>query len=121
VLRAAGLTVVDLDEDLGGTKSADLLVSRGADRSLVEVKSASGNASEKLVADLERHLQTWPQLRSDLPIGCGVLVVNHQHRLDPDERSAAVFTRPEFVGALRVGVVSSRQLFDWWRGSDLHQ
>ena len=118
VLSAANLTVVDLDEDLGGTKSADLLVSCGANRSLVEVKSASGNASEKLVADLERHLQTWPQLRPDAPVGHGVLVVNHQHRLDPDERATAVFTRPEFVAALGVAVVSSRQLFDWWRDAN---
>jgi hypothetical protein len=48
----------------------------------------------------------------------GVLIVNHQHRLDPDERAAAVYSRPEFVDALTLPVISTRQLFDWWRASD---
>ena len=60
VLTAAGLTVSDLDELLGDTSSADLLVSIGSNRRLVEVKSAGGNAGEKLVVALDRHLQTWP-------------------------------------------------------------
>jgi hypothetical protein len=118
VLKAAGLTVTDLDELLGDTSSADLLVSNGSDRRLVEVKSAGGNAAEKLVAALDRHLQTWPAMRPSEPVSGGVLVVNHQHKLDPAERSAEVFSRPEFVATLTVTVLSSRQVFDWWRASD---
>lgn len=118
VLKVAGLTVTDLDELLGDTSSADLLVSIGSNRRLVEVKSAGGNASERLVAALDRHLQTWPAIRPSEPVSGGVLVVNHQHKLDPDERSAEVFSRPEFVATLTVTVLSSRHLFDWWRASN---
>jgi hypothetical protein len=65
VLAAAGLHVVDLDRELGATKSADLLVSVAGTgpRRLVEIKGVSGKPSENLVADLQRHLDTWPQLR----------------------------------------------------------
>lgn len=118
VFTAAGLDVVKLDEDLGDTASADLLVSHEGQRRLVEIKSASGTASEKLVSALYRHLDTWPQLKPDLPVDSGVLVVNHQHRVDPAERSAEVYARAEFVTSLRVPVLSSRQLFSWWRASD---
>lgn len=118
VLSAAGFTVVDVDALLGDTVSADLLASVRAERRLVEIKSAGGNPSERLVADLERHLKTWPQFRPEEPVGGGVLVINHQHRLDPDERATDIYTRSEFVAALTVVVISSRQLFDWWRDSD---
>lgn len=57
VLRAAGLTAVDLDDLFGDTVSADLLVSVGAQRRLIEVKSASGNAGESLVGQLETYLE----------------------------------------------------------------
>jgi hypothetical protein len=118
VLAAAGLATIDLDEDLGGTKSADLLVCAGTQRRLVEVKAASGPAQESLVGHLDRHLATWPQLRPDEPVGGGVLVVNHQHRLHPSERTARVYSRPEFVDALTVPVISTVELFHWWRTSD---
>jgi hypothetical protein len=118
VLEAAGLAVVGVDELLGETSSADLLVSRAGKRRLIEVKSASGSASETLVSHLETHLRTWPQLRPTDPVDGGVLVVNHQHRLEPDARSASVYTRPEFVAALTVPVLSTLELFDWWRASD---
>jgi hypothetical protein len=118
VLTAAGFEVVKLDEDLGDTASADLLVSYKGQRRLVEIKSASGTANENLVAALYRHLDTWPQLKPGLPVDGGVLVVNHQHRLEPAKRSAEVYGRAEFVTSLRVPVLSSRQLFDWWRASD---
>lgn len=118
VLEAAGLKVVKIDELLGETSSADLLVSYGERRRLIEVKSASGNAAETLVGQLETHLRTWPQLRPADPVDGGVLVVNHQHRTEPGERSASVYARPEFVAALTVLVLSTRQLFDWWRASD---
>lgn len=83
-------------------------MSIGSDRRLVEVKSAGGNAAEKLVAALDRHLQTWPAIRPSEPVSGGVLVVNHQHKLDPAERSSEVFSRPEFVATLTVTVLSSR-------------
>lgn len=118
VLEAAGFAVVSLDEFLGDTTSADLLASHGSERHLVEIKSASGNASESFVGQLERHLQTWPQLRPDEPVDGGVLVVNHQHRLEPAERTPSVYVRQEFVDTLTVPVLSARQLFDWWRDSD---
>lgn len=118
VLIAAGFDVVDLDALLGGTVSADLLVSLGAHRRLVEVKSQGRNASESLVDDLLRHLRTWPDLRPELPVGGGALIVNHQHRLPPDQRSAKVYTRAAFVNTLTVPVISVRELFDWWRTSD---
>jgi hypothetical protein len=116
VLADAGLHTVDLDEELGGTRSADLLVSAdGPPWLLVEVKSASGAAPEQLVGSLERHLATWPQLRPEQPVTGGVLVVNHQHRQHPSERTAHVYSRPEFVAALPVTVVSTVKLFGWWR------
>ncbi len=118
VLEAVGLDVVKIDELLGETSSADLLVSLGERRRLIEVKSASGNSAETLVGQLETHLRTWPQLRPAEPVDGGVLVVNHQHRTEPGERSTSVYTRPEFVAALTVPVLSTRQLFDWWRASD---
>jgi hypothetical protein len=118
VLVAAGLTVVSIDVLLGDTTSADLLVADENERRLIEVKSASGSAGETFVGQLERHLRTWPQLRPEDPVGGGILVVNHQHRLEPSERGSAVYTRPEFVAALSVPVIATRELFDWWRAED---
>lgn len=121
VFAAAGLHVLDLDQELGATKSADLLVSltaEGTPRHLVEIKGVSGAAPENLVRDLQRHLDTWPQLRPQQPVAGGVLIVNHQHKLDPSERSREVYARKEFVDALQVTVLSARQLFDWWRAED---
>jgi hypothetical protein len=119
VLTAAGLRTIDLDEALGDTKSADLLVgTEGPPWRLVEVKAASGSASELLVSQLQRHLETWPQLRPGEPVTSGVLIVNHQHKLLPSERTARVYSRPEFVASLSVTVLSSVELFHWWRASD---
>ncbi|MEV6987229.1 hypothetical protein AB0M95_39045 [Sphaerisporangium sp. NPDC051017] len=118
VLQAAGFATVNLDEELGASKSADLLATYGPERRVIEVKSAAGNAPEKLVAALERHLATWPSLCPDEPVGAGVLVVNHQHRKNPHDRSAQVYERPEFVNSLKVVVLSSRDLFTWWATGD---
>jgi len=118
VLTDAGLRTLDLDQELGGTKSADLLVTAGGTLwRLVEVKAASGAAPEQLVSYLRRHLTTWPQLRPE-PVTGGVLIVNHQHRLPPSERTAEIYSRPEFVGSLTETVVSTVQLFDWWRAGE---
>jgi hypothetical protein len=117
-LGAAGLATVNLDDLLGSTASADLLVTYEHERRLVELKSASGRAPESLVGDLNRHLETWPELRPGEPVGGGVLVVNHQHKLEPHERMALVYSRREFVDALTVPVLGTRELFEWWRASD---
>ncbi|MFB6931258.1 hypothetical protein [Streptomyces chartreusis] len=118
VLRAAGFTVTDLDADLGATKSADLLAVLEQETCLIEVKSASGSASERLVASLQRHLAKWPQLRPNQPVTCSALIVNHQHRLDPVQRTTEVYQHKEFVDALTFPVLSTGQLFDWWRAQD---
>ena len=115
---SAGLTTLDLDEAIGDTKSADLLVSAGEQRRLIEVKAVSGAAQESLVGHLQRHLDTWPQLCPHEPVSGGVLVVNHQHKLHPTERSTSVYARPEFVNALTVPVLSTVELFNWWRTSN---
>lgn len=118
VLRAAGFAVTDLDTELGGTQSADLLAVLDGQRCLIEVKSASGAASEKLAASLQRHLETWPQLRPGQPVTCAALIVNHQHRLDPAQRSAEVYQREGFVDALTFPVLTTGRLFSWWRVGD---
>lgn len=118
VLRAAGFIVTDLDAELGATKSADLLAVLDQEACLIEVKSQSGAASERLVSDLQRHLRTWPQLRPNQSVTGSALIVNHQHRLDPAQRTTEVYQRKEFVEALTLPVLSTGQLFDWWRAQD---
>jgi hypothetical protein len=118
VIEAAGLTVVRVDALLAATASADLLVMHDNERRLVEVKSAAGNVGENLVSQLENHLRTWPQLQPSSPVGGGILIVNHQHRLDPSERASRAYERPEFVQALTVPVITTPQLFEWWRNSE---
>lgn len=118
VLTAADLATINLDEELGGTRSADLLVCAGPQRRLVEVKATGGAAPESLVGHLDRHLATWPQLRPHQPVEGGVLIVNHQHKLHPAQRATQVYSRPEFVDALTVPVISTVELFDWWRTAD---
>ncbi|CAM5343965.1 hypothetical protein [Streptomyces griseomycini] len=117
VLRAAGFAVTDLDEELGDTLSADLLAVLNGSTCLVEVKAAAGAAGEKLISQLQRHLEKWPQLRPGQPVTCAALIVNHQHRLEPAERSAEVYQR-RVVDALPFPVIASGDLFRWWRTQD---
>lgn len=117
-LAAAGLAIVDLDEELEGTRSADLLVTADEHRILTEVKAVGGAAPESLVGDLKRHLATWPQLRPSEPVTQGLLIVNHQHKLNPADRTPQVYSRPEFVQALNVRVLSALELFEHWRTED---
>ncbi|MEU2182482.1 hypothetical protein [Streptomyces thermolilacinus] len=117
VLRAASFTVTDLDEELGDTLSADLLAVLNGSTCLVEVKAAAGAAGEKLISQLQRHLEKWPQLRPGQPVTCAALIVNHQHRLDPAERPAEVYQR-RVVDALPFPVIASIDLFRWWRTQD---
>jgi hypothetical protein len=119
VLRACGLQVADVDAELGATVSADLLITGpGGQRRLVEVKSASGSPKEDLARDLDRHLSTWPQLRPNEPVIGGVLIVNHQTRLHPTERTVEVYRRPEFVQSLKFPVLPTWRLFRWWAEND---
>ncbi|MET8757585.1 hypothetical protein [Lentzea sp. NPDC004782] len=117
-LSAAGFAVDDVDARLGATKSADLLVAFGPHRRLVEVKSERGPAKEALVGDLRRHLDTWGELQPGSPADGGTLIVNHQHKLAPGQRPRQIYRRPEFVNTLTVPVVSTLDLFDWWRTKD---
>lgn len=117
VLTDAGLGVEQLDEELG-TVSGDLLVEHDGHRVLVEVKSVGGNAPERLTEALHRHRQTWPQLRPDQPLTGALLIVNHQHKLPPADRSTAVYQRQAFVDSLEHPVVSTLELFDAWRRED---
>ncbi|MFD7900569.1 hypothetical protein [Streptomyces sp. NPDC059743] len=117
VLRAAGFAVTDLDEELGGTLSADLLAVLNGSTCLVEVKAAAGAAGEKLISQLQRHLEKWPQLRPGQPVTCAALIVNHQHRLNSAERPAEVYQR-RVVDALPFPVIASGDLFRWWRTQD---
>ncbi len=117
-LSAAGLAVDDVDAMLGATKSADLLVTFGLHPRLVEVKSAGGDAKEPLVGDLLRHLDTWSELQPGIPLDGGTLIVNHQHKQPPGQRSRQIYRRPEFVNTLTVPVVGTLYLFNWWRTKD---
>ncbi len=83
VLRDAGCDVTRLDSLLDRPASADLLVTHGGRCRLVEVKSASGNASEDLVNAARRHLDTWPELRPDIGVEGITLIVNHQTKSHP--------------------------------------
>ena len=115
VLEAAHIVTEDLDETLGVGMSGDLLVAIADKYWLVEVKSASGNAGEALMDDLQRHVRTWPELNRPETLSGGTLIVNHQHRLPPLERQATVYTRAEFVASLPSPVVPALALFAWWR------
>lgn len=118
VLTQAGCDVTPLDHLLTRTASADLLVTRGGHRRLIEVKSASGRAGERLADDARRHLDTWPQLRPDIQVEGITLIANHQTNAHPLDRSAVVYSRPEFVQALTMPVITTLELFDAWRHSD---
>ena len=118
LLRDAELQVISLDELFGDTVSADLLVTWGARRLLVEVKSASGNPSESLAEPPVRHLRTWPNLKPDLPVSGVVLVLSHQIRSHPLDRSPEPYSRREFVDSLTFPIVTTRRLFESWRLGD---
>jgi hypothetical protein len=117
-LSAAGFAVDDVDAMLGATKSADLLVTFGPHRRLVEVKSAGDDAKEPLVGALLRHQDTWGELQPGTPPDGGTLIVNHQHKRPPGQRSRQIYRRSEFVNTLTVPVVGTLDLFDWWRMKD---
>lgn len=118
VLESAGITIVDLDDHLGGTKNGDLLCTYGDRTRLVEVKAASGNAPERAYQDLVRHLREWPTLPGSVEIEGGALVINHEHRKIPQDRSRRPFSRPEFLAAQAEPVIAAIDLFEAWRNED---
>jgi hypothetical protein len=115
VLRDAGIAVEELDDLLDGTVGADLLASWGGRRLLIEVKSASGSPKESLAEAPVRHLATWPHLRPGIVVSGVALVVNHQTRTHPLDRTAQPYSRPEFVASLTFPVLATTALYDWWR------
>jgi hypothetical protein len=115
VLEAAEIDVMDLDAKLGATSNADLLCSFQGRRRLIEVKSTSGNANEGLYDALVSHLREWPTLPGTTPIDGGALILNHEHRKDPKERSLNAYTRPEFLTAQTHPVVTTPFLLEAWR------
>lgn len=114
VLVAAGAAVTRLD-DVYGTETADLLAEYNGRRVLVEVKSANNRPPHSLPDKLLKHLNTWPSLTGTEPVDGGVLVVNHQIKLQPAQRDAEVYTDRAFADALTAPVIGSARLFDWWR------
>ena len=115
VLTDAGLKVRDVDAMLDATANADLLVTWGDRTVLAEVKSATGNPKEALAEAPMRHLATWPGLRPDIAVSGVVLILNHQTKTHPLDRSPSPYSRHEFVNTLRFPVISTTQLFEWWR------
>jgi hypothetical protein len=118
VLQDAGLAVDDVDTLLEQTGNTDLLVTVDGRCRLVEVKWASGGASEGLVADALRHLSTWPQFRPDIAVEGITLIVSSQTKLHPLDRNPAVYTRREFVESLTIPVIGIMDLFNAWRTRD---
>ncbi|QAY74238.1 hypothetical protein ET445_13800 [Agromyces protaetiae] len=119
VFEFAGIEVIDLDVRLGGTKNADLLCTYGGQSKLVEVKSASGSASERAYQDLLRHLREWPALPRSTPIQGGALVIGHEIRTVPLERSPRPYAREEFLAAQTEPVIAALELFASWRDEDV--
>lgn len=115
ILEWAGMTVVDLDAQLGGTKNADLLCSYVGHARLIEVKSASGSAPERAYEDLVRHLREWDRLPDSTPVDGGALVINHQHRAAPGERPTKPYGRPEFLAAQTEPGITTLDLSEAWR------
>lgn len=118
VLESADVAVVDLDEKLGGTKNADLLCTYGGRSRLLEVKSASASAPERADQDLLRHLREWSHLPDSVPVEGGALVLNHELRTVPLERSPRPYGLPEFLAAQTEPVISTLELFAAWRAED---
>lgn len=118
LLRLAGIDVVDLDKSIGDTINADLRCSFEHACRLVEVKSASGAPGERLYSDLVRHVAAWPTLPGAERIDGGALILNHEHKKEPLDRTSDPYTRPEFLAAQTHPVLTTLQLFLAWRDSD---
>ena len=113
----AGIAVVDLDKRFG-TSGADLLCTLTGRSRLVEVKSASGSAPERAYQDLLRHLREWPSQPGSVPVEGGALLIGHELRTLPLERSPRPYARPEFLAAQTEPVIAALDLFAAWREED---
>lgn len=51
-------------------------------------------------------------------INGGVLVINHEHKKHPLERSSMPYSGPEFLASQNEPIVATRELFDAWRVAD---
>jgi hypothetical protein len=116
--ESAGIAVVDLDKKFG-TSGADLLCSFAGRSRLVEVKSASGSAPERAYQDLLRHLREWPSQPGSVPVEGGALLISHELRMLPLERSPRPYVRPEFLAAQTEPVIAALDLFAAWREEDI--
>jgi hypothetical protein len=58
-------------------------------------------------------------LQGSTPVEGGALVLNHQHRSAPHERSPKPYSRPEFLAAQAEPVITTLDLFEAWREEDL--
>jgi hypothetical protein len=67
---------------------------------------------------LVRHVREWERLPASTPVEGGALVLNHQHRLAPDERRQKPYDRPEFLAAQTEPVIVTLALFEAWREED---
>ena len=115
----AGIVVTDLDALYVKTKSADLYCSWNGRSRLVEVKSAgSAAASDTTYLAMKKHLDVWRAAKDRDPVEGGALVINHDFKTDPLERSRAPFPNKEFTDAMTESVITVRELFDAWRCDD---
>jgi hypothetical protein len=119
VFEWADIMVVDLDVMLDGPRNADLLCTYRGHSRLVEVKAASGRAPERAYDDLVRHLREWPSLPDSTPVEGGALVLNHEHRSLPGDRSESPYTRPEFLAARVEPIITTLALFAAWCEEDV--
>jgi hypothetical protein len=53
-----------------------------------------------------------------MPVEGGALVLNHEHRRAPQERSRKPYSRPEFLSAQTELVITTLDLFDAWCEED---
>ena len=119
-LRSVGVSVIDLDELLGDTANADLLCTWRDVRCLIEVKSSNGPAKESLYDGLVSHVREWPHLGHGR-IDRAALVINHEVKAEPDQRSQRPYTRDVFVRAQEHPVVTSIEVLHAWRTGDWDQ
>jgi hypothetical protein len=65
-----------------------------------------------------RHCAPAERLPGSTPVEGGALVLNHQHRAVPQERSPRPYSRPEFLAVQTEPVITTLALFEVWREED---
>jgi len=117
VLQDAGLQVQSVDELLGQTASADLLVTWGSRARLVEVKSSAKAASERSYDDLVSHLREWPSI-GPVEVEGGALIFNHDLRTDPVDRPPGPYQREAFLQASEHPILGTIDILGMWLRQD---